>query len=224
MTESKEKIKADRILHHAAAVVGGFMGAYALLNHDNIFGSSQTSNMIRLVSGPIAGCVLSLWLMMLGAFLIYAFSLALTVLLPKFTKVKLRFASCVLTALCAVILAFVPEGAEHEIALYPIFFSMAFQWNAFISAEGYVSSTIFSTNNLKQAVTSLTEYICSKKTENLHKAKFYFLTLLFYHLGVLLCAAGYVLFAAKGIWLVFLPLAILSALVIKYDGIYKETE
>ena len=104
------------------------------------------------------------------------------------------------------------------VALYPVFFATAFQWCAFTGAKGYVSATIFSTNNLKQTVTSFADYLLSGKEEagrekKLEKALFYGGTLLYFHVGV---AAGYgasLLWGTRSIWLCALPLLGTAALI-----------
>src|SRR5699024_11733141 len=59
---------------------------------------------------------------------------------------------------------------------------LAFQWCIFKGAMGYTSSTIFSTNNIKQTVVSLTEYFLIQDTtikqEKLKKGCFFGGTLL----------------------------------------------
>ena len=217
MTAEEKSIKTEFNIHHAASAVGGFWGAYALLNFCDLFGSSQTSNMIRLVYGLIIGTGVYDWLIRLGAFLVYAVSLSLTVILPKYIKMKLSYQSVIVTALCAIISALLPGGIDPELSIYPILFASAFQWNTFVNVGEYVSSSIFSTNNLKQAVTSLTDFCMTKNEKSAEKAKFYFLTLLFYHIGAAFCALSYVLLKRYGIWLIFLPLSVLTFLIGKSE-------
>ena len=42
------------------------------------------------------------------------------------------------------------------------FFAMSVQWGAFNGAQGFNSSTIFSTNNTKQTSLALAHYLCEK--------------------------------------------------------------
>jgi uncharacterized membrane protein YoaK (UPF0700 family) len=216
------EITHERVIHHAASVVGGFMGAYALLNHADMFASSQTSNMIRMVSRIITGITPKAWLVMFGAMIMYAIGLSLTVLIPKYTPFTNGFSSCVITTLCSLALAFIPTNIEHEVALYPIFFAMAFQWDTFGRAGDYISSTIFSTNNLKQFVLSTTEFVCERKEGSAARAKFYLITIFFYHVGVVLSTVTYLLFREKGIWFVFIPLLILTYMVISFIGVFRK--
>ena len=68
-------------------------------------------------------------------------------------------------------------------ALYPIFFAMSVQWSSFRGAQNFYSSTIFSTNNTKQASLALAEYLCNKSHEQLKRMGFFLSTLLCFHIG-----------------------------------------
>ena len=83
-----------------------------------------------------------------------------------------------------IILNFIPITNDPIVELLPIFFMMSTQWSIYHGANGYNSSTIFSTNNLRQAVLAAGEYIFSKDKKQIEKAKFFANSLLWYHLGV----------------------------------------
>ena len=61
----------------------------------------------------------------------------------------LRFISIGIDIFAILLLGFFPAGMSPVVALY-LFFCNAFQWCAFKAPGGYNSSTIFSTNNLRQ--------------------------------------------------------------------------
>ena len=44
----------ERRLHLNMTLLGGFMGGYAVLSHDDFFGSAQTTNMIALTIGAVS--------------------------------------------------------------------------------------------------------------------------------------------------------------------------
>ena len=100
------------------------------------------------------------------------FALSLTVILPKFTKLHLPYVSLCIDALAALIVAFLPSNLNDFIALYPLYFAMAIQWCSFKGGDGFTCSTIFSTNNLRQFTTSMTEYLLNKDSDALCKWKF----------------------------------------------------
>lgn len=75
------------------------------------------------------------------------------------TKYDVRAVSMVITSLMILILGLIPADIDIVIGLFPTFFAMAFQWNSFPGEYGYVSSTIFSTNNTRQVSLALGEIL-----------------------------------------------------------------
>lgn len=185
MTNTLEKDKEKRRIHYSVAMIGGFLGGFAILIHGNLLASAQTSNLISLVIAFLGKDALHV-LMHLGSMVIYMMGLSLTVLIPRYTHLNLRLCSLAIDAVTLIMVALIPSTVDDFVAMYPIFFAMAFQWNTFSGADGYVSSTIFSTNNLRQFTTAITSYGCDHDKKWLHKASFFGGTLLFYHLGVAL--------------------------------------
>lgn len=178
-----KKNKKQRSIHYGMASVGGFLGGFAILSHQDLLANAQTSNLISLAIS-ILGRNPFQAVLHIGSLLLYMLGLSLTVLIPKYTRWNLRLCSITIDALCLIVLAILPRTLEDFIALYPIFFALAFQWNTFKGADGYIASSIFSTNNLSQFTTSLTEYFCDRDRNHLHKTSFYGGTLLFFHIGV----------------------------------------
>ena len=157
-------------LHYTMAVFGGFIGAYALLSRMQIFGSAQTANLIELIC-DILGKNPGEILIRIGALAVYVSAMALSVVLAKNINWNLKYISIGLDAAAVILLGFLPENMDPVEALYPVFFITAFQWCVFKGAKGYVSSTIFSTNNLKQTVLSFTEYLLLKENDEVRKKK-----------------------------------------------------
>ena len=208
MTEKK----LDVSIHYTMAVCGGILGIYAIYNRTSVFGSAQTANLIELVTDLIGGNVPEM-LIRAGALAVYVGAIVLAVFLEKTVRFNLKYLAVVLELAVVAVLGFLPAQMNPIVALYPVFFITAFQWSIFKGAKGYVSSTIFSTNNLKQTVSAFTDYLLSggeetearkKKGE---KAIFFGGTLLSFHLGV---AAGYVAsvaFGLQSVWLCIVPLS-----------------
>lgn len=171
-------------MHRSMAVVGGFIGAYALLTRHDVFGNAQTSNMIWL-----AMCILGRnWgdvLIRLGGLAIYVLGIVTVTLWPRITKIDVHFLAVAIDGVCLLCLGMLPKEMNIVISLYPVFYAAAVQWCAFPGVYGYNCSTIFSTNNLKQFTTASVEYICTKDAKFAQKAKFYGSVLLSYHLGVM---------------------------------------
>lgn len=202
----KRSLSLDVTIYYTMALVGGFLGGYAVLGRCNVFGSAQTANLINLVLELLGNNPVQV-LFRIGAMLLYAAGIALTVLLPKYTKLNLKPVSIALDCVVVVLLGFLPADMDSLVALYPVFFAMAFQWNAFPGAMGYVSSCIFSTNNLRQITIALTEYLCTKQREPARKTLFFGGSLLFYHLGVAGAFLAVHFWQLRASWFCLLPLA-----------------
>lgn len=199
--------RALRFQHHCVSGIGGFVGTYTIINHHQILATAQTANMIDIVISIFGGNLFD-FIVRLGALVIYLFGFFLTLYVPKHTNINIQTLSLIIDALLVVIIAITPSGLNDVIALYPVFLAMSIQWNSFIKVDGYVSSTIFSTNNLKQATTSLMEYFLNddKDYKKLDKSKFYGGNILGYHLGVALSFCSCRIFGTAGIWLCFIPI------------------
>ena len=180
------KDNMERIIHLNMAMIGGFIGGYAILNHCDLFGSAQTANMIILAQEFVGRDRADFFLRLIGLFL-YMLGLASSVVIPRlFKNINMKLYSITVDVIALTIVSFIPEKTASFIALYPLFFATAAQWCSFKGMEGYNSSTIFSTNNLRQFTTAFTEYLCDKNLTARHKAKLYGCVLLSYHIGVAL--------------------------------------
>lgn len=197
--------KREKLIHHFAAMTGGFLGGYAIINHCDIFGNAQTVNMIKMIKELFCGNF-SVLPFLLICFLVYVAGNVFSAVSEKVFSVDPKAISLVVTAAAVVITGLSPAVSNDYLALMPIFFAAPVQWNAFCSAAGYTSSTIFSSNNLRIATTSLTSYIMTKDEAQRDKAKFYWATLLFFHIGVALSCFVSLLFSTSGIWFAFIPL------------------
>ncbi len=194
----------ERWIHLNMAFIGGFIGGYAILNHHDLFGSAQTANMITIALDLSGRADPELFVRILGLF-IYMAGLSSTVFLPKILKVNLKLVSVLLDGAAILMVGFFPEDMNHFMALYPLFFATSFQWCTFKGADGYVTSSIFSTNNLRQFTTSFAEYFCSRDPEALRKGKLYGKVLLSYHLGVVLCCVSCMRWGLRGAWVCLVP-------------------
>lgn len=214
-----EKEQLKKYLHFVMALTGGFLGAYTLLNHHDLFGNAQTSNMIYIAM-DLVGHNIGDFLLRIMDLAVYAFGFACTVLIPKYTKLNLQVCSIIINVIAGMIICLIPSSVNDFAALCPVLFATSFQWNSFKGAEGFVSSTIFSTNNLRQFTTSFTEFLCDKDHEHLRKTKFYGGVLLSYHFGVAVSFILYLYLGTKGGWFCIFPsLAALTLLAIQNDWI-----
>lgn len=200
----------QKLLHYAVSTIGGFLGAYAIFNHCDFFGNAQTANLINLVC-KIFSADFSGLIFLVIALITYIAGNVFCVIAEKFIKYDLQVISLVLTSCAVVIIGLFPNIANDYIAVLPILFVMPVQWNAYRTAAGYVSATIFSTNNLRQAVMSLTRYIIDRDKKQGEQARFYWLTLLGFHSGVALACVASVFLGTMSVWFCFVPIALSSA-------------
>jgi uncharacterized membrane protein YoaK (UPF0700 family) len=208
-TSSLDSIKALRLQHHCVSSIGGFLGAYAIINHHDMLAAAQTSNLINLVLALLGGDIPK-FLARVGALVVYVFGFFMTIYIPRYTKFNLQSFSLCVDILAIIIMAILPEDTNDVVALYPVFFAMAIQWNSFLKIGEYSSSTIFSTNNTKMATMSLIEYFLDNKQDKskLDKSKFLGATILGYHLGVALAFYSCKFLGTTGILMCFLPVIV----------------
>lgn len=218
--EKTEEFK--RKLHFMMAFIGGYIGAYALLNRADVFGNAQTCNLIHIVMSILGGNFLE-FCIRIGGMLIYMAGIVLVVIWPKITKINVHFLAVAVDAAVLLILGFLPKEMDIMLSLYPIFFAVAVQWSAFPGVYGYNCSTIFSTNNLKQFTMAATEYIFTHEKKHSHKAKFYGGVLLFYHLGVAFSYLACVECGVRASWIGILPVLIATGMVIVEERLSEKT-
>ena len=170
----------DWYRHLSFAAVGGFFAAYAILLRMGIMANAQTLNLLELLLSSLR-CHWPEVLMHLGALAMYVLGTMSTVILPHLFGWDMRRVCPIIDALCAVLLAFLPAEMPVIPSLYPIFFAMSVQWSSFTGAQDHISSTIFSTNNTKQASLSLARHLCTREQGQIRRMWFYVSTILCFH-------------------------------------------
>ena len=187
----------DWYRHLSFAAVGGFFAAYAILLRMGIMANAQTLNLLELLLSSLR-CHWSEVLMHLGALAMYVLGTMSTVILPHLFGWDMRRVCPIIDALCAVLLAFLPAEMPVIPSLYPIFFAMSVQWSSFTGAQDHISSTIFSTNNTKQASLSLARHLCTREQGQIRRMWFYVSTILCFHAGATVAYFSVLLLEAKG--------------------------
>lgn len=209
-------------IHFLMAFCGGFFGSYAVFNRMSVFGNAQTANLIELI-GAVLGHDFPDALLRLGAFLVFVSALVLSVPLERQLHRKAKYLTLAVEAAIATAISFFPEDMNPIAAAYPIFFSAALQWSIFPGAEDFVAANVFSTNNIKQTFTSLTEYVLERKSnperarEKLKKAICFGGTLLSFHCGVISGFLGSRWLGIKSSLLCLIPLMIVWGLLRRED-------
>ena len=187
----------DWYRHLSFAAVGGFFAAYAILLRMGIMANAQTLNLLELLLSSLR-CHWPEVLMHLGALAMYVLGTMSTVILPHLFGWDMRRVCPIIDALCAVLLAFLPAEMPVIPSLYPIFFAMSVQWNSFTGAQDHISSTIFSTNNTKQASLSLARHLCTREQGQIRRMWFYVSTILCFHAGATVAYFSVLLLEVKG--------------------------
>ena len=187
----------DWYRHLSFAAVGGFFAAYAILLRMGIMANAQTLNLLELLLSSLR-CHWPEMLMHLGALAMYVLGTMSTVILPHLFGWNMRRVCPIIDALCAVLLAFLPAEMPVIPSLYPIFFAMSVQWSSFTGAQDHISSTIFSTNNTKQASLSLARHLCTREQGQIRRMWFYVSTILCFHAGATVAYFSVLLLEVKG--------------------------
>lgn len=176
--------KQTLYLHCVMCMIGGFLGAYAILCRLMNFGSSQTANMIDIICTLFEGDITDFLLRLSGLFL-YVLAIVLCLVFQKKNIVNVKRYAILVDMAGLIFLPFIPADINPILGLLPIFFMMATQWSVFSGNGEFTSATIFSTNNLKQFTLALGSYLMDKEEAQLRKAKFFGTSLLCYHIGVI---------------------------------------
>ena len=179
-----ESEKQTLYLHCIMCILGGFLGAYAILCRLMNFGSSQTANMIDILCTLFEGDVTD-FLLRLSGLVLYVLAMVICLLLTKKTALNVKRYAIFIDMAGLILLTFIPGDINPILGILPIFFMMATQWSVFSGNGEFNSSTIFSTNNLKQFTFALTNYVMEREKAQLRKAKFFGTSLLCYHIGVI---------------------------------------
>ena len=198
------------------AFIGGLTGAYAILVRSGNFGAAQTMNLIEMVL-DFADMKLIDAIIRFGIFIGYGAAIVAAYLIPlKFPKYK-YYIALGFEAICILISGMMPLSVNPLIALLPVFILNAYQWQTFTDPECYNSSTIFSTNNYKQTLLSWTKYIQDKDDVQKKRAMLFTITLVAFHVGVLVGYYAVKFWTVKGIWIALVP--VVTALLIVSPGV-----
>ena len=198
-------VKRQMELHHAVSVIGGFFAAYTVMNHFDILANAQTGNLIKLVLHAFKGDLESIAFMILS-FFVYAAGNVFYAVARRYLNVSMKIVSFAVTAAAVVLTALLSGAGNDYLAVLPVVFFAPVQWNAFKKAGGNSSSTIFSSNNVRQAVLLLTKYFMDRDRKALKNARFYWATLLWFHIGAAFACLTSIAFGAQSVWFCFLPL------------------
>lgn len=195
----------EKALHYTMSVVGGIFANYSLLEYCNVFGSAETSNMILLVKN------LLYWdpfyvVIRVVSLIMYAAGITMALWLSKKHSSVQRLTCIVIDCAAALVLGLLPLNLNPIVALYPVGFSMSIQWCTFRGVGGNPSATTFSTGNFRQLVSSFYGLFVEGKREALGNIRFYLITMLSFHMGILVMYLIWPHMTHSSIWIAFVPL------------------
>jgi uncharacterized membrane protein YoaK (UPF0700 family) len=219
MRQKVTKNQWEALIHWNFALVGGFLGAYAILLHMGNFGSAQTGNIMEMAASLVSGE----WYDVLLRFLalpLFGGGVVVSYLLTHYTNINMRKLAILVDAAGLVASSLLPLKPVL-VGLYPIFFCSAFQWGVYSSANGYNSATIFSSNNFKQAMLGWTQYFLTKDPEFKKKGILYTNTVLSFFIGACYGAIAVNAFAVRAAYLGSVPLAMGWILVVKHSMVLE---
>lgn len=200
------KINKEELLHHNMTFIGGITGIYAITVRGGNFGGAQTSNLIELVLDCVSQDLFAVFVRIL-VLLVYAVSLVAAYLISVRFPCNKKYICLIVESICGLLAGLIPAETNPLLALCPIFALSAFQWQIFTESKHYNSSTLFSTNNLKQMLLSWTNYRMHGDSEQKRKAFFFMRTLFTFHIGILVGIFAVKFWGKKGIWFALLPMA-----------------
>lgn len=164
-----------RLLHYNMTCIGGFMGTYAICGFGGNFASAQTGNIMSLTRDLVEGNFIQTGIR-LGALVLFSLSIAAAYLIKRILNPDMERLCLLVDAAGILGCLLLPQKLPDLVRLYPVFIASSFQWGTFSGADGYNSSTIFTTNNLKQCVLSWTQYLLDHEEAMGRRARFYTIT------------------------------------------------
>ncbi|MDD6667781.1 MAG: YoaK family protein [Lachnospiraceae bacterium] len=198
--------KKNLLLHLIMAFVGGGCAIYGIMLRGN-FGQAQTANLTDLLIHVIIGDDWFQVLYRFVAFLLFMSALAITHILKRFIKqVRVEEICFAVEFVCVLIAGMLPADIPDILGLWPIFFMTGFQWGVFAGAEGFNCSTIFCSNNCKQALFGWMDYFADHKRRSFEQGRFYTATIVFFYTGALYLGILTHLIGVRSIFFQMLPL------------------
>ena len=196
-------------LHYNMALVGGFFGAFAVMEFGTL-ANAHTTNLIKVALNLSDGNWQEMSLFLLCA-LTYFAAFALATVLKKRERGDLRYLAIALDALALPAIAFFPGDLPAYMRIYPCVFATAFQWSQFSGARGFNCSTIFNSNNYRQFSTSFAEVFLNHDDTFRPKMRLFGFTLLFYHIGAVYAYLVWKALSYQAIWFCLVPLGAAAA-------------
>lgn len=118
MVQKVIRDRLDAILHWNISLVGGFLGAYAILLHVGNFGSAQTGNLMEMGAELVSMEWFNV-LLRLAALVLFGLGVASAYLLTNFTKINMRKLALWVDAAALALASMLPLEPAL-VGIYPI--------------------------------------------------------------------------------------------------------
>ena len=203
------------IVNALLAFSGGFQDAYTYITRDGVFANAQTGNIVLMSTSFLQGKWLPgvRYLAPILAFILGVFIADLVD--KKWNKTALlhwRQLVIILEILILFAVGFMPP-AWNIAANILVSFSCAMQVQAFRTVGGgIVYASTMCVGNLRSGTAALSDYIHTKKKENLHRALYYFGIIFVFAVGAGIGAIASMHFSLHIIWVCCALLAAASLL------------
>ena len=203
------------IVNALLAFSGGFQDAYTYITRDGVFANAQTGNIVLMSTSFLQGKWLPgvRYLAPILAFILGVFIADLVD--KKWNKTALlhwRQLVIILEILILFAVGFMPP-AWNIAANILVSFSCAMQVQAFRTVGGgIVYASTMCVGNLRSGTAALSDYIHTKKKENLHRALYYFGIIFVFAVGAGIGAIASMHFSPRIIWVCCALLAAASLL------------
>lgn len=221
--ENKKFLQQEkRWVYRLLMLIAGFYGGYAMLVRGGAFSNAQTGNIILLMMSLGKG-ELGKAAYYVIPFAAYLSGTVLSELLVTRNRVvgRLRWGTMliVLELLMVALMGFIPATAPHQICQIIINVICAMQFNTFREAEGVPITTTFCTNNVRLMGVYMAGLFRkdSDKKEQRSKLLFYTEMVAYFALGVLISTVACRVVSTYAIWLLLIPLSVLSVSLLHAD-------
>lgn len=195
-----ENYRHELSVYLPLAFVGGFLEIYTYTNMSGLFANAQTSNLVLLFNSL---CEKNWFgaLYCLIPIILYISAISITEVVPrKIGSVKWPQYCVLIEALCMAAVGFVSPSINGKIAALPIFFLAGLQYNTFRSMQGQGVSTVFCTNNLRQAVIHFWHYKQKNDKAHLTYMGVYIFVIMFFTAGVIVGFTASHKLGIKAVW------------------------
>lgn len=197
------------------SIVGGFLEAHTFLLRGGVFCNAQTGNIVFMIINLCNGNFLRALYYPLPIFAFIFGILLSRVISSKLTKENfVKWEQSLLLIEASVLLcgAFIPLGTGDQVVCVMVSFVCSLQYNTFRQIGNTSYTSVFCTNNLRQATENFHKYLIEKDSSSGKQCLKYLIIIVAFCLGVALQTIlapilnQYSLFVCSGLLLLILSI------------------